>query len=99
MSTGEALRLAVTSGHDIGKSALVAWTILWAMSTVRDTRGVVTANTAGQLRTKTWPDLAKWHRLAINGDWFVHTATALHRVDVAHERTWRVDWENRYVQR
>ena len=35
---------------------------------MRDTRGVVTANTAGQLRTKTWPELAKWHRLAINGD-------------------------------
>jgi hypothetical protein len=87
----EALRLAVASGHGIGKSALVAWIILWAMSTVREARGVVTANTAGQLRTKTWPELAKWHRLAINRAWFVHTATALHAADPAHERTWRVD--------
>ena len=59
LSLSEALRLAVASGHGIGKSALVAWIILWAISTVRDTRGVVTANTEGQLRTKTWPELAK----------------------------------------
>jgi hypothetical protein len=91
MGTREALRLAVASGHGIGKSALVAWIILWAMSTVREARGVVTANTAGQLRTKTWPELAKWHRLAINRAWFVHTATALHASDPDHERTWRVD--------
>ena len=58
---------------------------------MRDTRGVVTANTAGQLRTKTWPELAKWHRLAIDGHWFVHTATALHAADPRQERTWRVD--------
>jgi hypothetical protein len=28
-----AIRLARTSGHGIGKSALVSWLILWAMST------------------------------------------------------------------
>ena len=71
---------AVASGHGVGKSALVAWIILWALSTLPDTRGVVTANTEGQLRTKTWPELAKWHGLAINRDWFTYTATALHSV-------------------
>ena len=29
----EAIKIAVASGHGIGKSALVAWIILWAMST------------------------------------------------------------------
>jgi hypothetical protein len=47
--------MAVASGHGIGKSALVAWIILWAMSTLHDSRGMVSANTEGQLRTKTWP--------------------------------------------
>jgi hypothetical protein len=56
---GEAVRRAVASGHGVGKSALVAWIILWALSTLRDTRGVVTANTEGQLRTKTWPGYMK----------------------------------------
>ena len=55
----EAVRSAVASGHGIGKSALVSWIILWALSTLHDTRGVVSANTESQLRTKTWPELAK----------------------------------------
>jgi hypothetical protein len=91
MSPAEATRLAVASGHGIGKSALVAWIILWAMSTVEDTRGVVTANTDGQLRTKTWPELAKWHRLAINKQWFSYTATALFSAWPGRSRVWRVD--------
>ena len=45
IDVSEAVRLAVTSGHGVGKSALVAWIILWGISTCPDTRGVVTANT------------------------------------------------------
>ena len=85
------MRLAVASGHGVGKSALVSWIILWALSTMHDTRGVVSANTESQLRTKTWPELAKWHGLAINRDWFAYTATALHSVLPGKDRTWRVD--------
>src|SRR5262249_36282135 len=77
-SPEEATRIAVASGHGIGKSALVAWIVLWAMSTCPDTRGIVTANTEQQLRTKTWPELAKWHRLAANRDWFVDGAAGFH---------------------
>jgi hypothetical protein len=46
----EIIRIAVASGHGIGKSALVAWIILWSMSTCEDTKGVVTANTETQLK-------------------------------------------------
>ena len=88
----EAVRLAVASGHGIGKSALVAWIILWALSTVSDTRGIVTANTEGQLRTKTWPELAKWHALSVTKDWFTYTATSLHySAQPGRDKTWRVD--------
>jgi hypothetical protein len=90
-SPDEAVRLAVASGHGIGKSALVAWIILWALSTVPDTRGIVTANTEGQLRTKTWPELAKWHALSVNKHWFTYTATSLHSSRPGRDRTWRVD--------
>lgn len=91
LSIDEAVREATASGHGIGKSALVAWIILWAVSTVRDTRGIVTANTEGQLRTKTWPELAKWYGLCINRGWFVFSATALYSSVRGHEKTWRVD--------
>jgi hypothetical protein len=71
---GDPIRIAVASGHGVGKSALVAWLILWAMSTRENLAGVVTANTQAQLETKTWRELALWHRRAINRDWFAWTA-------------------------
>lgn len=91
LSMDQAIQIARASGHDIGKSAVVAWLILWAMSTKEDTRGVVTANTESQLRTKTWPEVAKWHRLSINAHWFTVTATAIFSKEKTHEKTWRID--------
>jgi len=85
------VRMATASGHGIGKSALVAWLVDWATSTSVDCRGLVTANTEAQLRTKTWPELAKWHRMSLTRGWFKHTATAYHATDSEHERTWRID--------
>jgi hypothetical protein len=86
-----AVREATASGHGVGKSALVAWLVLWAISTHEDTRGVVTANTDTQLRTKTWPELAKWYNLFIAKHWFTLTATAIYSSDKKHEKTWRID--------
>lgn len=91
LSLDGAIRLAMASGHGVGKSAIVAWLILWAISTKVDTRGVVTANTATQLKTKTWSELSKWHRLCICGYWFELTATAIYAKDPKHEKTWRID--------
>jgi hypothetical protein len=88
---GQAIQEAVSSGHGIGKSALVAWLILWAMETAVDTRGVVTANTEAQLRGKTWAELGKWFRLAGLGDRFVLAATAIYSREPEHERTWRIE--------
>ena len=90
-NAGDAIRIAVASGHGVGKSALVAWIIVWALATFRDTRGVVTANTATQLKTKTWPELTKWLRLAVCAHWFEISATAISSVETGHARTWRID--------
>lgn len=101
LSVEEAVQVAIASGHGIGKSALVAWIILWAISTYEDTKGVVTANTENQLKTKTWAELAKWHRLCINSHWFELTATALFSKDPKHEKTWRIDqvvWSERNTE-
>ena len=73
--TASAIRVAIAAGHGIGKSALTSWIILWFISTRFSPQIVVTAGTAAQLNTKTWRELAKWKRLAINGDWFEWTAT------------------------
>lgn len=101
LTVDEAIRIARTSGHGIGKSALVAWIILWAISTYEDTKGVVTANTENQLKTKTWAEVSKWHRLFIARELFKMTATALFAADPLHERTWRIDmvpWSERNTE-
>lgn len=91
LTANEAIQLAVASGHGVGKSALVAWLVLWAISTCEDCKGVVTANTEVQLKTKTWAEIAKWYRLLLCKHWFQMTATALFSADIKHEKTWRID--------
>ena len=85
---GASVREAAASGHGIGKSALVAWIILWAMSTRPHLAAVVTANTEAQLKHKTWRELAVWHKRAINQHWFTWTATKFYQND--NPETWFV---------
>jgi len=83
-----ALRIAIASGHGIGKTALVAWIILWAMSTRPNLAGVVTANTAPQLSDKTWRELSVWHKRLLHKAWFEWTATKFYQID--NPETWFV---------
>ena len=83
-----AVRMATAAGHGVGKSVLVAWVILWAMSTRPHLAGVVTANTGTQLETKTWRELSLWHKRAVNAHWFTWTATKFYQND--HPETWFV---------
>jgi hypothetical protein len=91
LTPNEAIQIAAASGHGIGKSALVAWIILWAFTTAPDTLGVVTANTETQLKTKTWARLGEWFNMFIGREMFQLTATALLSRDPSRERTWRID--------
>ena len=68
------LQFSTASGHGIGKTTLVAWIILWLMSTRPYCKGVVTANTAEQLRSKTWSELSKWLNMCITKHWFLYHA-------------------------
>jgi hypothetical protein len=85
------IRYAIASGHGVGKSALVSWLILWAVSTSADAKGVVTANTERQLRTKTWVEVGKWHRLMKRREVMKLGATALTSANKDLQNTWRVD--------
>lgn len=86
--SSEAYRDVTASGHGVGKSATVAWIILWAMSTRPHLAGVITANTAAQLSTKTWRELSVWHKRAINAHWFQWTATRFAAVE--SPETWSI---------
>ena len=87
------IQFGFASGHGIGKSALSAWIILFLMSTRTYCRGIVTANTSDQLKTKTWSELGKWRKLCITGHWFEYnngkgSMNIYHR---SNPETWRVD--------
>lgn len=90
-SVDEVIQTAIAAGHGVGKSGEVAWVILWAISTRADTRGVVTANTDTQLRTKTWAELAKWYHLCLFRVWFELTAISIFSKQPGHDKTWRID--------
>ncbi|MBO1929893.1 hypothetical protein J4731_23270 [Providencia rettgeri] len=63
--------------------------IKWGMDTCEDCKVVVTANTENQLRTKTWPEIAKWQRLSITKIGLLHTKTAI--MTPNHANAWRAD--------
>ena len=89
----EPVRMLTASGHGIGKSALVSWVILFIMSTRPYAKGIVTANTGDQLRTKTWGELAKWKGRCITGHWFELNSGkgSLSMYHKSWPETWRVD--------
>src|SRR5215472_73375 len=55
-------RVAIRSGHGVGKSAMLAWLILWWLLTRAPARVAATAPTAHQLRDVLWGEIGKWHR-------------------------------------
>lgn len=65
-------RIAIRSGHGVGKSTLLAWTILWWHTTRFPAKTPCTAPTAHQLEDILWAELAKWHRQMQQPfrDWF-----------------------------
>jgi hypothetical protein len=83
------LCIAVASGHGAAKTAFVAWVIKWFMSCRPHPQVVCTANTETQLNTKTWRELAKWHKLSADRDWFEWTATTYYLK--AHPETWKAN--------
>jgi hypothetical protein len=72
-----ALRVAVAAGRGIGKSSLVAWLIIWMLTTRIGSSVIVSANSENQLRFVTWGELTKWATMAINAHWWEITATKL----------------------
>jgi len=92
----EPVRMAVGSGHGVGKSALVAWLSFFIMATRPFSKGVCTASTGPQLNTKTVPEVAKWHRLFIAAHWFKlypspGSMKLVHR-DLKKAVDWRIDF-------
>ena len=55
-------KLAIKSGHGVGKTAFEAWVSLWWLLTHYPCKIAVTANTAHQLNDVLWTEIDKWAR-------------------------------------
>lgn len=93
------LRYCTTSGHGIGKSTMVAWIVKFIMDTRPGSRGTVTANTADQLRTKTWAEVGRWHNMSITRHWFDYSSGRgsmglySNQINPKTGKSWRDDWK------
>lgn len=70
-------REAIASGRGPGKSAFLGMLAHWFMSTRIGGSVWVAANGEPQLRTKTFPEIAKWVMRGINSEFFEVTSTAV----------------------
>jgi hypothetical protein len=89
------IRMAESSGHGTGKSALGAWIANWILSTRPWSIGTVTAGTATQLEERTWAALRKWTALCITAGWWDVQSTGIYikkELCLAHEspQNWKV---------
>lgn len=82
------IRGAVSSGHGAGKGALTGMLVNWIMSTRRDAKGTITANTSTQLDDKTWAAILWWHKQSITAHWFECNTSILYRK--GFRESWRV---------
>ncbi len=70
----QTIRIAVSSGHGIGKSAELAWIIHWFETCYLRNKCRATAGTMTQLKSVLWREVAKWHDMALNKWQFTWTA-------------------------
>lgn len=86
------IRIAVSAGHGVGKSALFSMLALWALSTKPHTRVVATANTANQLKSKTMAELSRWRSIALNADWWEMSQYKMSYVlEPGFESSWQLE--------
>jgi hypothetical protein len=91
MTPGQAIRIAICSGHGVGKSTALSWITLFALSTSPDTRGIITASSESMLMSRFRAELRLWFRRFRAAEFFDMSATALTSRDQSREQTWRID--------
>jgi len=53
-------RAAIRGPHGLGKTALAAWVVIWAVVVFPDVKAVTTASAWRQLTKFLWPEIRKW---------------------------------------
>ena len=74
------IRMAESSGHGTGKSALGGMIAAFILSTRPDSIGTVTAGTNTQLKQRTWAAIRHWVQMCLTTHWFHIQATGIYSV-------------------
>lgn len=86
------LKITVASGHGIGKSATMGMVSNWAMSCWEGARVVITANTEGQLSTKTSPEIGKWFNSSLSAPLFEVNTLSIRAKQDSEAVPWSMDF-------
>lgn len=82
------IRMAESSGHGTGKSAMGAWIAWWILSTRPFSVGTVSAGTYTQLEEKTWAAIQRWGRMCITRHRFdIQSSGVFHKL---YPEDWKV---------
>lgn len=88
------IKMAESSGHGVGKSALGAWLVNWIMSTRPGCQITVTAGTAQQLETRTWAAIRVWTGRCITRSWWEVQADVIYaRPHILPDGMPKEDWK------
>ncbi len=75
------VRMACSSGHGTGKTALGGWIACWILSTRPHSIGKVTAGTAAQLEEATWSAIVYWMEMCVTRHWFEVQARGIYAAE------------------
>lgn len=83
------VKVAIASGHGIGKSTFTAWIVHWILDTRPGSKGMVTANTGNQLSSKTWAEIIKWGKKKVTAHWWEFKSREM--TSTFTPEAWRLD--------
>jgi hypothetical protein len=86
------VKMAESSGHGVGKSALGAWLVDWVLSTRPHSDLTVTAGTYVQLEARTWPAIKFWTKLCLTAPWFDIMESGIYSKDFPD--TWKCQMQS-----
>lgn len=82
------IKMAETSGHDTGKTAMCGWITDFLLSTRPFSDGTITAGGYAQLENRTWPAVQYWTSMCLTAHWFDVMQGGIY--EKHHPATWKV---------
>jgi len=86
------IKMAETSGHDTGKTALCGWITCFILSTRPHSDGTITAGSYQQLESRTWPAIQYWMGMCLTAPWFDVMEGGIYSKDFP--ATWKVQMQS-----